>query len=106
MNKSDLITALSAKEGLTEADASRVIDHVFDGFTTALKNGGRVEIRGFGVFSVREYDGYKGRNPKTGEAVEVKPKKSAFFKVGKELKKSVDGCRSASIKQNSVPSGG
>ena len=90
MNKSDLVTALSAKESLTEADASRIINHVFDRFTTALKNGGRIEIRGFGVFSVREYDGYKGRNPKTGEAVEVRPKKGAFFKVGKELKKTVD----------------
>ena len=93
MNKSDLITALAEKEKLTEADASRLINLVFDGFTDALKNGGRIEIRGFGVFSVREYDGYKGRNPKTGEIVEVKPKKGAFFKVGRELKKGVDGTK-------------
>jgi len=90
MNKSDLITVLSAKEDLTEKDATRIINLVFDGFTDALKKGGRIEIRGFGVFSVREYDGYKGRNPKTGEIVEVKPKKGAFFKVGRELKKRVD----------------
>jgi integration host factor subunit beta len=90
MNKSDLITALSAKENLTEVDAFRIIHLVFDSFTDALKKGGRIEIRGFGVFSVREYDGYKGRNPKTGEAIDVKPKKGAFFKVGRELKKRVD----------------
>lgn len=93
MNKSDLITALSAKEELTEADASRIINHVFDGFTSALKNGGRIEIRGFGSFSLREYSAYKGRNPKTGEAIAVKPKKGAFFKAGKELKRRVDSSK-------------
>jgi integration host factor subunit beta len=92
MNKSDLIIALSEKEKLTEKDASRLVNLVFDGFTDALKNGGRIEIRGFGSFTVREYDGYRGRNPKTGEPVAVKPKKGAFFKVGKELKKRV-GCK-------------
>lgn len=102
MNKSDLISALSAKEELTEVDASRIISHIFGGFTDALKNGGRIEIRGFGSFTVREYDGYKGRNPKTGQIVEVKPKKGAFFKVGRELKKIVDGGHPVSIKQNSL----
>jgi integration host factor subunit beta len=84
MNKSDLITVLSEKENLTEVDASRVINLVFDGFTDVLMKGGRIEIRGFGVFTMRAYDGYKGRNPKTGEAVAVKPKRGVFFKVGKE----------------------
>ena len=93
MNKSDLITVLSEKENLTEVDASRIINLVFDSFTDALKNGGRIEIRGFGVFSVREYDGYKGRNPKNGQIVDVKPKKNAFFKAGKELKNGVDGTK-------------
>ena len=89
MNKSDLITALSEKKDLTEADASRIINLIFDGFTNALKKGDRIEIRGFGSFSLREYGAYNGRNPKTGEIVEVKPKKGVFFKTGKELKKSV-----------------
>ena len=89
MNKSDLITALSEKENLTEVDAFRIINLVFDGFTGALKNGGRIEIRGFGSFSVREYGAYKGRNPKTGKVIEVKPKRGIFFKVGRELKKRV-----------------
>ena len=91
MNKSDLIAVLSRKENLTEKLAADIVDLVFDGFTNALKNGGRIEIRGFGVFEVREYGAYKGRNPKTGKVVEVKPKKLPFFKVGRELKKRVDG---------------
>jgi integration host factor subunit beta len=61
------------------------------GFINEFKNGGRIEIRGFGAFTVREYKAYKGRNPKMGDAVNVKPKKKPFFKVGRELKKLVDG---------------
>ena len=90
MNKSDLITTLSARANLTQTDASRIINLIFDGFTDALQKGCRIEIRGFGSFSVREYGGYTGRNPKTGEKTEVKPKKGAFFKVGRELKKRVN----------------
>ena len=91
MRKSDLIEALVVKEHLTEKLATEIVDLVFDGFTNELKNGGRIEIRRFGVFEVREYDAYKGRNPKTGKVVDVKPKKLPFFKVGRELKKMVDG---------------
>jgi len=90
MNKSDLIDALSTKETLTEKNAADVVNLIFDGFTDTLKNGGRIEIRGFGSFSVREYDGYTGRNPKTGAKTEVGPKKLPFFKVGKELKERVN----------------
>ena len=91
MTKSDLIAALAVKEHLTEKLSEDIVDLVFDGFTNALKNGGRIEIRGFGSFVVREYGAYKGRNPKTGKIVEVKPKKLPFFKAGRELKKMVDG---------------
>ena len=90
MNKSDLIDALSTKEILTEKNASEIINMVLDGFTDALKKGGRIEIRGFGSFSVREYGGYTGRNPKTGAKTEVGAKKLPFFKVGKELKERVN----------------
>ncbi len=90
MNKSDLIVALAAKKNLTEKQATDIVDLVFDGFTDTLKNGGRIEIRGFGSFTVRKYKAYKGRNPRTGDAVNVKPKRSPFFKVGRELKKMVD----------------
>jgi integration host factor subunit beta len=91
MNKSDLIVALADKKNLTEKQATDIVDLVFDGFTDTLKNGDRIEIRGFGSFTVRKYKAYTGRNPKNGEHVEVKPKKAPFFKVGKELKKMVDG---------------
>jgi integration host factor subunit beta len=89
MNKSDLIDALSTKENLTEKNAFEIINLIFDGFTDALKKGGKIEIRGFGSFSVREYGGYAGRNPKTGAGVKVGEKKLPFFKVGKELKERV-----------------
>ena len=80
MNKSDLIKALSTKENLTHNNASEIINMVFDGFTHTLMEGERIEIRGFGSFSVRDYGGYTGKNPKTGEKVAVKPKKLPFFK--------------------------
>ncbi len=91
MNKSDVIDALVRKHNLTNDQAMQIIDLVFDGFTKELKNDGRIEIRGFGSFTVREYGTYKGRNPRTGNIVEVKPKRLPVFKVGKELKEMVDG---------------
>lgn len=90
MNKSGLIEELSKKENLTEKKAAEVVNLIFKGFTDELKNGGRIEIRGFGSFVVREYKGYTGRNPKTGKNIEVPPKRLPFFKVGKELKERVD----------------
>ena len=91
INKSDLISALTKKENLMEKQAMDIIDLIFDGFTETLKKGGRIEIRGFGSFSVRKYKSYEGRNPKTGKTVKVKPKRLPFFKVGKELEERVDG---------------
>ena len=91
MNKSDVIMALAEKKNLTEKQATDVVNLMFKGFINEFKKGGRIEIRGFGSFIVREYKAYKGRNPKTGKTVEVKPKKMPFFKVGRELKKMVDG---------------
>ena len=90
MNKSGLIEALSRKENLTEKKAIDVVNLIFKGFTDELRKSGRIEIRGFGSFVVRNYGGYKGRNPKTGEIVDVPPKKLPFFKVGKELKEMVN----------------
>ena len=90
MNKSDLIKALAVKENLTEKKATDIINLIFNGFMDTLKNGDRIEIRGLGSFSVREYKSYKGRNPKTGKKVDVHPKKMAFFKVGNELKGMVN----------------
>ena len=93
MNKSDLIQILSQKESLSETMATDIIDLIFDGFADELKKRGRVEIRGFGVFVVREYKTYMGRNPKTGSKIEIAPKKLPFFKVGKELKESLNNQR-------------
>jgi integration host factor subunit beta len=90
MTKSDLITALAAKEQLTDKNAIDTINLIFSGFADTLKKGDRIEVRGFGSFTVREYKAYTGRNPRTGKNIKVRPKKLPFFKVGKELKDLVD----------------
>jgi integration host factor subunit beta len=90
MNKSQLIEALAQEQDLPLKKAEEVVNTVFGDMEKALIRGERVEIRGLGSFKVKEYDGYKGRNPKTGEVIEVTPKKLPFFKVGKELKERVD----------------
>ena len=90
MNKSDLIEALNKEIGFSLNRAEEVVNTVFNGMANALAKGDRVEIRGFGSFKVKKYKGYKGRNPKTGELIKVKPKKLPFFKCGKELKERVD----------------
>ncbi|HOD29431.1 MAG TPA: HU family DNA-binding protein [Syntrophales bacterium] len=90
MNKSELIAVLSEKENLTEKRATEIINLIFAEFSRTLKNGGRIEIREFGSFSVRDYGSYEGRNPKTGEKAPVGAKRLPFFKVGMELKELVN----------------
>jgi integration host factor subunit beta len=90
MKKSDLIVALTEKEGLREKESFDIVNLVFSGFTDALRKGDRIEIRGFGSFTVRDYPPYLGKNPKTGQRVKVGPKKLPYFKVGKELKEGVN----------------
>jgi integration host factor subunit beta len=90
MNKSQLIEALAKAEDLTLKKAEEVVTTVFDDMEEALIRGERVEIRGFGSFKIKHYEGYEGRNPKTGEIIHVAEKKLPFFKVGKELKERVD----------------
>jgi len=90
MNRSDLIKTLSKGTGLTVRKAEDVVNTVFNGMANALAKGDRVEIRGFGSFKIKEYEGYTGHNPKTGKIIQVKPKKLPFFKCGKELKERVD----------------
>jgi integration host factor subunit beta len=90
MNKAELITKVSEKANVTQKVAKVIVDTLFDGMKESLEKGDRIEIRGFGSFVVRNYGGYKGRNPKTGDIVEVPPKKLPFFKVGKELKEMVN----------------
>ena len=91
MTKSDLIEKLSERGNLSKKQAEMIVAHVFDSMTAALKSGERIEIRGFGSFKVKHYKPYTGRNPKTGEKVEVHAKNLPFFKVGKDLRDLVDG---------------
>jgi len=90
MNKSGLVDALQHEVGISKAKAEAVIDIFFDAMSSALAEGDRVEIRGFCSIFVRQYKGYVGRNPKTGGAVEIPPKKLPFFRCGKGLKERVD----------------
>ena len=91
MNKTELILALKDSNNLSRLEAEKVVTLFFDQMAEALAQGERVEIRGLCSFFVKKYDGYTGRNPKTGELVKIAPKKLPFFKVGKELKDRVDG---------------
>jgi integration host factor subunit beta len=97
MTKSELIEAIAARAELTKARAESVVDCVFDSMTEALAQGEGIEIRGFGSFTVRNYEPYSGRNPRTGEAVPVPEKRLPFFKVGKELKELVNQSREYAI---------
>ena len=90
MNKSELIEALASQKGLTYRKAEEIINIILQSMTDTLAHGGRIEIRGFGSFVVKDYQAYMGRNPKTGEVIKVKPKKLPFFKVGKELREKVN----------------
>jgi integration host factor subunit beta len=95
MTKSDLIDVLCETQKLPKGRAELLVHVIFDALETALKRGERIEIRGFGSFELREYRGYDGRNPRTGSAVSVRPKRLPFFKVGKELKERVNDGRLA-----------
>jgi integration host factor subunit beta len=90
MTKSDLIDVLCETQKLPKGRAELLVHVIFDALEAALKRGERIEIRGFGSFELRSYRGYDGRNPRTGSAVEVRPKRLPFFKVGKELKERVN----------------
>lgn len=90
MNRSDLIAKLAERSKISLLQAESVVNIIFEKMRDAMTSGDRIEIRGFGSFVVKEYGGYQGRNPKTGEAIPVPPKKLPFFKVGKELKERID----------------
>lgn len=90
MNKSELANALADEAKITEQEASGVIRVFFEQVEEALNEGRRFEIRGFGAFATKQYGGYKGRNPKSGELVEVRPKTLPTFRAGRELKEIVN----------------
>lgn len=91
MNKSELVEMLSNKLSQPKKRAEDVVNLIFDSMTEALAHGGRIEIRGFGSFVTKDYESYTGRNPRTGESIQVEPKKLPTFKVGKELRERVNG---------------
>src|SRR6188768_1002598 len=90
MTKADLIDLIAERTKLPHGRAELLICQMFDAMVDALRRGEGIEIRGFGSFSIRAYKEYQGRNPRTGETVHVKPKRLAFFKVGKELRERVN----------------
>ena len=87
MIRSELVAALAQENpGLRQEEVEKVVSVFFDEIAQRLAKGGRAELRGFGAFSTRERDARKGRNPRTGEAVEVPGKSVPFFKPGKEMR--------------------
>ena len=90
MNRSELVAELAQREGISLEEAREIVDLVFDGISETLKNGERVEIRGFCTFSLKKYGGYTGMNPKTKKRVKVKPKKLPAFKPAQDLKRRVN----------------
>lgn len=90
MNKSHLVEALAEEMLLPPKFAEQVVNIFFNSIAEGLVLEGRAELRGLGSFKVKEYGGYVGRNPKTGESIRVPPKRMPFFKVGRELKAMVD----------------
>lgn len=96
MTKSELIAALAADNPhLRGADVEVIVATIFDQITGALARGERVELRGFGAFTIKHRDARTGRNPRTGEAVPVNEKSVPFFKAGKELRERVNAGKSA-----------
>lgn len=92
MTKSELIANLAEQNPhLYQRDVERIVSTIFDEVTSALARGDRVELRGFGAFSVKERGSRVGRNPRTGEAVQVESKYIPYFKTGKQLRDKLNG---------------
>jgi integration host factor subunit beta len=92
MTKSELIARLAEKNPhLYQRDVERIVSTIFDEVADALARGDRVELRGFGAFSVKRRDARVGRNPRTGETVDVDAKAAPYFKTGKQLREMLNG---------------
>ncbi|MGH7197590.1 MAG: HU family DNA-binding protein [Candidatus Omnitrophota bacterium] len=89
MTKADLIESLARKAALPRPKAEEIVNGLFDDIVAALKNGDKVNLSGFGTFSVSERKARTGRNPKTGEAIEIAAARAAKFKASKTLKESL-----------------
>lgn len=90
MNKNDLIAAVAESTGLSKADAAKAVDGVFGAITDTLKGGSEVRLVGFGTFSVANRAATTGRNPRTGETIQIPASKQPKFKAGKGLKDAVN----------------
>jgi integration host factor subunit beta len=90
MTKAALVEEVSQVAELTKKHAEVIVGTVFQSITTALRRGEKIELRGFGSFRLRQREPRKGRNPKTGDRVDVPPKKVPYFKPGKELKELIN----------------
>jgi len=91
VNKNDLVAAVAELSGLAKADANKSVDAVLEAVTNALASGDDVRLVGFGTFSVAERKASEGRNPRTGETIQIAASKQPKFKAGKALKDSVNG---------------
>jgi integration host factor subunit beta len=98
MLKSDLINILVSKRGITQKQAEATIETIFEAMKDALCRGENIEIRGLGAFHVKHYEGYQGRNPKTGQVIPVKPKRGLLFRTGKELRDRVNRAAASSTR--------
>ncbi len=90
MNKGELIEAVANSAGLSRADATKAVDGILESITSTLSNGGSVSLVGFGTFSVKARAARMGRNPRTGEAIQIKASNVPGFKAGKALKDAVN----------------
>lgn len=91
MIRSELLEKLAAENpGLRPEEIERIVDLFFSQITQKLAEGGRVELRGFGAFSTREREARRGRNPRTGEAVDIPAKRVPYFKPGKEIRERLN----------------
>ena len=90
MNKNDLISDVSANSGLSKADTAKAVDAVFSSISSALSGGGEVRLVGFGTFSVTNRRASEGRNPRTGEKIQIPASKQPKFRAGKGLKQMVN----------------
>ena len=89
MNKADLVSKVSETTELSKKDATKVVDAVFDAIAEALQSGDKVQLVGFGNFEIRERSARKGRNPQTGEEIDIPASKVPSFKPGKALKEGI-----------------
>ncbi|SFT89113.1 DNA-binding protein HU-beta [Selenomonas sp. GACV-9] len=91
MNKTELVASVAEKTGLTKKDAEKAVNALFDSVQAALTSGDKVQMIGFGTFEVKERAARKGRNPRTGQDIEIPASKNPVFKAGKALKDAVNG---------------